>query len=734
MKNTLIGVACALSASAVLSVPWDRALASDGPTATLEEVVVTARKREENLQNVPVSIEAIDTRELRIRSLETLSDVGQSTPNVFFGGGVQAGSAGNLVYIRGVGQADPLAAFDPGVGIYIDGVYLGRTTGIDLDLLNVERVEVLRGPQGTLFGKNTNGGAISVVTKPPNLTAQAVNGQVQLTGGSVSRHEITAGIEIPVAPEVASLQLSGAYRSQNGYSHRIDGQQQADENRYDGRMALLVQPVHNFQILWTVDATTFNKGVSAFRLVDVRTTSAIPALYEAFTPYRYDNRWVSSSAYFYNGTGPNIDNGRIWGTALTLTWNTDWATIKSITAYRHSLIDNDLDPDGSPLTVLNVLETITQHQFSQELQATGDAFSQRLKWVTGLYYFDERVDDVSVAQVGEEFFHGAADFTLGLNIHNISYAAYGQGSLALTDQLNLTLGGRVTYERKDVLRSLTAQPDVQPSGNWTNFLPRVGLDYHFTPQVMGYISAAEGSKSGGFNGRAASVAEFNRFDPEKVWTYEVGARSDLFDKHLRVNATIFYSRYKDMQILVSSSEIDPVTGQPVPFNIVGNIPSANIRGAEVEVTAVPFEKLKIIPTLGITDGRYTTLPAGAPMTTGDAFINTPKVTAGVAVEYVTPLTAQWDVTGRVDYLHKSRIQYDYANSPFVSQVSYGLLNARLIFEVRNTGLSLSVFGTNLTNQVYANGGHDDGPRGSLGFVVEQMGAPREWGASVQYKF
>lgn len=721
-------------AGAGLAVPLEARADAIEATSQLDEVVVTSRKREENLQDVPVSIQAVTSTELQMRSLDTLNDIGQHTANLTFGQQAQSGSSANTVYIRGVGQSDTLAAFDPGVGIYIDGVYLGRMTGIDLDMMNIERVEVLRGPQGTLFGKNTNGGAISIVSAKPDVRADSIDGRIQLTGGSFSRKDAVGALNIPLAADTAAMQISLARRQQDGYSNRIDGQQQANTDRYNGRVSLLVKPLDNLEVLWSADGTTYNQDSSAYRLVTVRTASTVPTVYAAFTPYRYDERWVSSDPYFFEGTGPNQDNGRLWGTSLTVTWGLDWATLKSISAYRRSSVDNAVDPDGSPLTVLDEFERIRQHQFSQEFQLTGEAFDNHLKWVTGLYYFNEYAEDDNRFNVALEFFGGAANFEQDLEIKNTSYAAYGQATYDLTDQLNLTVGARVTTEKKTVGRRQTGQDSISPDGTWTNFLPRIGLDYHFMPHVMAYVSAAEGSKSGGFNGRAASVAEFNRFAPEKVWTYELGMRSDLWEQRIRFNATVFYSRYTDMQVQLNKSVTDPVTGNPVPFTVVGNIPSADIRGGEAELTVIPVERLKLIAGLGITDGKYLELLPGAPMTLDDEFINTPKTTYNLAAEYSVPLAADYDATGRLDYIHKSKIEYDYGNSPLVSQSAFGLLNARLTLDARKYGLSLSVFGTNLTNKVYAVGGHDDGVQGSLGFVLQQMAPPREWGVSAEYKF
>lgn len=699
----------------------------------IEEVVVTSRRREENLQDVPVSVQAFTASNLQMRSLDSLTAVGQNTPNLTFGEQAQSGSSASVVYIRGVGQADTLAAFDPGVGIYVDGVYLGRMTANDLDMMDIERIEVLRGPQGTLFGKNTNGGAISIVNKKPDVSADGVSGRFEVTGGSRNRRDAVANANIPLSRDVAALQVAVARRSQDGYSTRVDGEQQADKDRWNGRIALLLKPSEDFEVLWNADVSSFNQGSSAYRLVAVREDSVVPTIYAAFTNARYDNRWVSNSDYFSNGTGPNVNDGKLWGTSLTLTWDREWATVKSITSYRHSDIDSQIDPDGSPNTVLDVLESVRQHQFSQELQLTGEAFDDRLKWVTGLYYFNESALDKNDFNVALEFFGGAANFNQYLDIENISYALYSQGTYELTDKLNLTVGARGTYESKQVKREQAGQQTVAPSGNWTSFLPRVGLDYRWSDELMTYVSAAQGNKSGGFNGRAASVAEFNRFDPEKVWTYEVGMRSDWLDRRVRLNATLFYSRYSDMQIQLNASVTDPVTGQPVPFTIVGNIPSTEIKGAEVELTVVPVAGLELGANAGLADGKYKRLIPGAPVTTDDEFLNTPKVSYTLSAQYAADIGSS-TLTGRIDYSHKSLIEYDYGNSDLVDQPAYGLLNARLTLGVANTGLSFSLFGLNLTDEHYALAGHDDHQGGTLGFVLQQMGAPREWGLSAQYKF
>jgi len=249
-----------------------------------------------------------------------------------------------------------------------------------------------------------------------------------------------------------------------------------------------------------------------------------------------------------------------------------------------------------------------------------------------------------------------------------------------------------------------------------------------------YASAAEGSKSGGFNGRAQSAAEFNQFEPEKVWSYEAGFRSDWLQRRLRFNATAFYSDYKDFQIQQNRTVTDPDTGRPVAFSFVGNIPKSRVVGGELFVAAVPWSGLRLSAGLGITDGKSLVVPPGTPVTTASDFVNAPKATITAGAEYPVAIGRFGLVVGRADYIHKSRIQYDYGNSPLVAQDPYGLLNVRATWQPQARPVSVFLFGTNIADVHYAVGGIDDGPTGSLGEVVKLMGPPRAWGIGLQYHF
>jgi iron complex outermembrane receptor protein len=715
-------------------------LADDGISG-LGEVIVTARKREEVLQEVPMSLTVLGGDELQSRSIERLSDLGQLTPNFFYGQQVQSGSSAGQLFIRGVGQHDTNSTFNSSVGLYVDGVYISRATADDLALRAAQQVEVLYGPQGSLFGKNTNGGAVSIATTKPDVSASGPSGSAEVSGGSLRALHASGDLQLPLAPQVAALNLSMARDTDEGYGRRIDGEREANQNRTALRAQLLLRPAQDWEAVLRLDGSRFNEHSGAYKLVSVRTASTIPQLYAADTPYRYDDRWLTAGSLDTDGTGPNRNAGTVAGASLTVSWSQPWATVKSVGAYRRLSVESDFDPDGSPLAVLDVFNHVEQQQLSEEIQAAGESLSRRVQWVSGLYYFHETIQDNQPAHVGLEYFHGAANFDPELHVVNANLASYGQINVGLWRELKLTLGGRVGRDAADVGRvqvdfpdPTIEQPYVRRSASRTSFLPRVGLQYQWTYDLMSYLSASEGSKSGGFNGRAGSIAEFNGFSPEKVWTYEAGLRSEWFSHRLRFNATGYYSAYTDFQILLNSSVTDPASGNPVAFSYVGNIPRTSVRGTEVALTALPVTGLRLDASLGITVGRYDEVLPGAPVTRDSQFVDTPTVTIGGSGEYAWRFSDRQQVIAHLDYVHKSAIQYDYGNSPLVEQRPFGLVNARLTWLTTHPSLSLYAFVTNLGNVHFAIGGLDDGPGGSLGEVVKLMGPPREWGLGAKFSF
>jgi iron complex outermembrane recepter protein len=748
------GLRNVLLAGVALLAPAAPAFAQTAPASpppaqasedAIDEIVVTARRREESLQQVPLSVAAISGEELEARSISNLEDLGQSTPNFTFSETYNGGAAAGLPFIRGVGQIDSHPAYDSPVGIYIDGVYYGRMYGNNLDMMDLERVEVLRGPQGTLFGKNTSGGAINIITAEPDASDDDISGRLQLGSGSRNLLDVVIGANIPLIHDRLALRVAGSWSRQDGYAERTDGQDMANTDRWAGRTQLLFEPTQNFSALLSADWMEFDERNAAYRLADTNPAVGPVAAYNGARDPDYDDRWISSNPYTFNATGPNFSRGEIRGIALTLTADTSFGTLKSITAYRDMSVDIGVDPDGSPVTIIDSFEFADQEQLSQELQLSGDAFGDRLQWVTGLYYFREDIVDAQSFVLVPALFAGTRNFSRTLWAENESLAVYGQGTFNLTDALRLTAGLRYTEDEKaiqsDQRNYLGVLQFVTPLGEHSSsaWSPRIGLDYQVSPDIMIYVSAAQGAKNGGFNGRVGRLSDFTEFQDETVWTYEAGFRSEFWNGRARFNATAFFSDYSDMQMTISGSTV--VAGAPAPFSLITNIPEAQIRGGEAEFIAALTPNLRFTSALGLTEGEYTELPTDAQFIAANLihpdtdFLNMPRVSYTLGLEYTDTIAHDVELNARIDYAHRSRTELTPENSSVIFQPAYGLLNARISLETPS-GLSVALWGTNLTDEVYAVGGGDDAtrPGAGLGFAIFNMGPPQTIGLTVRQNF
>ncbi len=737
--------ACKLLCVGVALVPLQMARADDAPganapTATsLKEIMVTAQRRKQPLQQVPISVVAITAEQMTQRSMVNLQDVVQATPNVSYLYQAQTGSSAGLLYIRGIGQSNSVITDDPGVGVYLDGVYYGVMQGVNIDSLDVARIEILRGPQGTLFGKNTIGGAVNIVTNEPSL--ESTMGDAQLTTGSYRRADATAWLSAPVIPGRLAMSLAVGSQNQSGYGTRLsDGQGMGNVKQLNGRFEARYKATDSLDFLFTADGTRLNEDGADVKLLAINTATPLVGLVNLISVPPYDSRWLTGSNYTSYATGNNFNRANIWGTSLTATWSTGPVAVKSITAYRHNYTDYGLDDDGSPLNLFNQTVPVDQSQFSQELQFSGLSLGERLNWVAGLYYFREQ----AIEDITDDLFVPLnalgidASFNTNVGASDKSYAAYGQGTYAFTDRFHLTLGVRESYERKtgNVFRyapfaaDATIIPFTQKSGSWDSFTPRITFEYQFTPDVMGYISAAEGFKSGGFNGLANNAASLVAYNPEKAWTYEVGERAELLEQRLRVNATAYYTDYTDIQY-----DIIQAASNGSPNVIVGNAARARIDGGELELDAIPVTNLTLSLSGGLTDAKYTSVTPAAEavgLTTSSPFVNTPKWSGSVGGQYVIGLTQDMDIVAHTDLTYRSRVYFDLPITPYVIQGGYSTVDARLTLRAKEHGWSISAFGTNLTNKQYMNGAFDFSS--ALGFATGIFAPPREWGATFEYRF
>jgi len=729
----------------------------------LGAIVVTARRREETLQETPISITTFDADALIDRGISNLSGIGDFTPNLVFdqGNGNTGGSTSSQIYIRGIGQPDFLFTTEPGVGIYVDGVYLPRSIGSIMDLVDLERVEILRGPQGTLFGKNSVGGAINIVTRRPQ---PEFGGRVSATYGSFNRVDIGGSVNLPIVTDTLLASVAFSSHDKDGYVRRInDGSRLGGINSTGLRGQLLWEAAPNFDILVSADYTRKREDSIANTLIDVDTTGFLLSLYNGLVAPAiggpvYDGRFISTDPFVNSGTGFNQSDLDLWGISSTATLELGAVTIKSITAYREQDAIFGADSDHSPIRYFEQSVVDQQRQFSQEFQISGTAIDDRLDWIVGAMYFHETGYDQyrivfapglfaalealppgiipGLGGVGNPV-HPTLDFVGNLTsrINNDSYSAYGHLSFDVTERLSVSGGLRYTSDEKDFdarfdrLEAGVTTHDLETGDSWNAWTPRIGFDYDWSDDFMTYASVARGFKSGGFNGRGSTdfVAR-TPFAPEFVWTYEMGFHSMFADRQVILNGAAFYSDYSNLQLLSITS--DPQGGI---IALVENAGAARIMGFELELTAMPLPGLRFDVGLGYLDAEYTQLDASvSSVALDDELVKTPEWSLSLGAEYSADISEDWQLTIRGDYSYRSTIQHVADNNPLLEQGGYGLFNARIAVGPSDESWELAVFGTNLSDELYITNGL--GQADSLGSTDVSFGRPREWGVSVSARF
>jgi iron complex outermembrane recepter protein len=733
----------------------------------LEDIVVTARKREERLQDTPISVAAFSGEALEARGVATIADVGKFTPNMSFEAASNNTGQTNSVtmFIRGVGQTDWLLTIDPGVGLYIDGVYVSRSVGGLLDTVDVERVEVLRGPQGTLFGKNTIGGAVVMTSKAPGDEYAAT---VEAVTGRYERIDLRAAVDLPVA-ERFKLRAVGSMQQKDGYVRRLtDNVVVNDTDRYSGRLIAELEASEDLKLTFSLDGTKSNDRGTGSTMVGFTPNGFLADFYNFALnaptclpgsngavpnlPNCYSPQWITGDKQTTWSGAPNFSTLDLWGASLALDWDAGWMNFKSISAYRTFDAKYFYDVDAAPMLVIETGSETEQEQYSQEFQFSGSALDDRLKWLFGLFYMKEKgTDDNDVN-------FSVGSISSGGKVDNDSYAAFTQLTYTLVDNLNLTVGARYTYEKKRftpdqfIINDLTgggllllsrcnvrptpiippnpalctADPTLNPSGNLLlprieastkakEFTPAISIDYRFSPEFLAYASYSKGFKSGGFTQRVfPPEPAAPSFNPEFVESYEVGFKSDLLGNRLRLNGAAFYADYTDLQLIV----IELIAPQ------VRNAGAARIQGFELEFQAVPHERIEINGGVGYTDAKYKNVPANAaPVTEVNKLPNAPKWTMSMGVG-IDAWENEWaKIALRGDWSYRGSHFKDAVNTPVLNTGGVHLFDASLMFGSRDDKWSVSAGGTNLGNKKFLTSGYNEPGSGA---ITATYARGREW--------
>jgi len=704
-----------------------------------EEIVVTSQRYEQGLQEAPVAVTAFSPTTMDRRGITNLQDVGKFTPNLELHSTNRpaGGSSAYAAYIRGIGTGDFQFPTDPGVGLYIDDVYMARTVGgllsIDTD---IERVEVIKGPQGALFGRNTIGGAINVVTTTPEVTGEPMSTAL-VRFGSYGRKDFAVSVNSPIVQDRLGAKLSVASLHSDGYGERIlTGEKVASEERFVLRGGVRVAPLQQLALRLDGDYSKQDQKPPNGRLIDVRlpppgmngmpspiTTRignfnalAAPTLNPGLAlpvASAFDGRWISPNAYDNYGKQPVYDRYEIGGVSLAASYDaTSWLAIKSITAVRAMGSEIAVDGDQTPYSAQTSQTELDQTQLSEELQFSGTVLDELLRYMVGFYVFRESGEST----VNTESFHGlfevmpmpptnAADNIANFELTATSFAAFTQETLRVLPGLHVTAGARINRDEKDYGYSLLFPqtnmariPFTRAEAGWTSFTPKLGVDWQPTEDILVYASYAQGFKSGAFSASSVASMPTPKYGPEKVTAYELGVKTEWFERKLSAMAAGFYNDYRDIQLTVQT--VDPMTMGNV--RSTQNAGSSKIIGFWLELGARPVPGLALNLGAGYVDAKFDelTMPAIAlGFKVDDRLPQIPDWTLNAGVQYgfdvaVGELTLRGDVTYKGD-------QFLTAVDPVSFQEGYALYGARISFVPAGfEALELSLQGLNLSDQIY----------------------------------
>ena len=699
------------------------AVAADkSEAAKLGTITVTARKREETLQEVPIAVTAFSDQKLEDFNVEDLSDLGAQVPNMTIYA-ARGSSSTVTAYIRGVGQSDPLWGVDPGVGIYLDDVYIARPQGALLDVFDVDRIEVLRGPQGSLYGKNTIGGAIKYVSRAldPDF-----GGKISLTAGSYNQQDGKFSLNVPLSDSGWVARFAGASLSRDGFGeNRFTNQDVSDKEIMAGRFTLGYIGSDQWSMSFTADGIDDASAVRGARMLAANrfAPAAVPL------DDRYDVR---------NGM-PNINDTTMEGYSLTLNFklNDDWS-LKSVSAYRKSDTETNIDFDTLPNPIADVKAFYSDNQQSQEFQINYDAGGQ-FSGVGGLYWFQGEAGGT----VLNNFFNLLFGNTNG-QVDTDSIAFYGEGTYRFNDQWALTLGGRWTSEEKkvDIFNQsfsdgtysvpIATVSDLNDSVKFTNFSPKVSLDYQATEDTLLYGLISRGFKSGGFNIRAniSAVPESGQpFDDEQVTTYELGAKMAFADQSWYLNAAYFYSDYKDIQLSIFTTI--PNSDPPAFFGDFTNAGAGSVQGIELELFGQLSDNWVLQGNLAWLDTDYDEfITAGVDVSDTQKFTTAPEFSGAVSLQYIRPLQSGGEIRSRIGYSYQSKVYPTTDLTEAIAQDGYGLLSAGIIWQVDDQW-KLALEGNNLADKEYRTTGYNIG---ALGILTGFYGAPRTVALTASYQF
>ena len=657
--------------------------------SVFEEIVVTARKREESLEDIPVALTAFTEEDFANLNMGDLYDVGKNVPNLFIGNFGNGNQNHTSVFMRGVGTQDHIITVDSAVGLYLDGVYLGRQVGSNLSLSNIERVEVARGPQGTLYGRNSIGGAINVITKKPGGEDEAT---LTVQGGTRARGKFDFYGTTALSDNL-SASITGLYNRRNGVGEFINQPNTEVELGQIREAAMRAMfnftPSDDFSLLLSADFSDSAHGQSPtyFNAPPGQFPNGLPG--SLFAPDPDDNA----------SPADNIaqQTSQAYGVSATADWNiTDAYSAKFIGSYRFSEYTGGTDQQDS-LGAIVFPERGEADQYSAELQFSGDFASWN--FVTGAYYYTE--DGETVSRPFEIFPPLVTDGEINVSQEVESWALFGSIDYSFTDSLVIGGGVRVTDDSKDAAGvAVLSQPaiPVPRAEDWTEVTWDASATYSITEDLNFYVAISRGYQSGGFPARPfGGDTTFVSFDPQFALNYEGGIKGVLFDR-LRLATTIFRTDYTDLQL--QTNRFDPNFGF---LTITENAGESRTWGVEFEGKLQVNENFSVQTAVGYMDSEFTEVdPAVIGTVEGGVPQLTPDWTFSISPEFTVPMNGGGSVAFRLNYNYRGDMYGEANNNPLNRVESRELLDFNIRYQPGNPGWHVVIYGENVLNEVYDN--------------------------------
>ena len=736
-------IVCATGVSAQTS-----ASPGDG-SPQIGEIIVTAQKRSEKLQDVPIAVTAISGDEIRNRRIADIVDLSNQAPGLQIKADDSA--ANPRIFIRGVGVNDFNPTTASAVGIYVDGVYVGSPLAQRAGFFDLQQVEVLRGPQGTLYGRNTTGGAINLTTRKPGDTTEA---DLSVDYGRFNSVDVQGGVSVPLSKDLISFRLAGLYQRDDGYSlNRLTRDRGNNAKRWDLRGTFHITPADN-----VTDDLVFSGGHSRGSSIFAYERSLLPTTAAATGP-----DGLCAPAFYTSGQCTNIlgyantsknlyqgdyrfegkDKVNLFGVTNTLTYDLGSASLVSVTGFQRAYRDDLEETDANPLEVIGSRYVADQNTTSQELRIQSNDHP-RLRYVAGLYYAHDTLGSVSDYDVLPPFqaaipsLETQAEVGFGhifwpFHQTTDSYAAFGQLDYDLTDRLSITGGLRYSADHKSFhYVSEIIEPPQQlvlftfdDGKTFRSVSGRAGIQYKLTPTANLYASYDRGTKSGGFfSGETTDINEIGPYKDETVNAYQAGVKTEWLDRKLRANLALFYYDYQNLQVYQT------VVHGLVTEQLFTNASAARMYGGELELEATPVRGLDLTVNTALLSAKYRNFQSEGADYSGNTLPSAPKVSVQAYAHYEHPL-ANGTFVGEIDVAYRSKIYFDTSNAARLSDPDRTFVDGRIGWRLPGDKYEVGLWAKNIFDETNIS---DITPIASLGFDQVNPGPPRTFGLYLRARY